>query len=123
MHKTWPRVIVTDVSKLPPPMHRGISRVEGNQNIVKKMQKRNRHNSGGESSLNSTISDKSLEGAAGSQGAVGAGSSGGTLGPFPDACYSVTIPDLSLYHDKGLRDYLERELVEKSTLIALQESG
>ena len=103
-------------------MHRGISRVEGNQNIVKKMQKRNRHNSGGESSLNSTISDKSLEGGAGSQGGLGA-SGGVTLGPFPDACYSVTIPDLSFYQDKGFRDYLERELVEKSTLIALQESG
>ncbi|XP_063710712.1 OTU domain-containing protein 7B-like isoform X3 [Symsagittifera roscoffensis] len=105
-----------DEPRLPPPpaMQRGISRVEDNKGIVKKMHKRNRHNSG-EAALSSlksslsTISDKPTEVSSSPK-------------PFPDACFSITIPDLSMYQ-KGFRDYLERELVEKSTLVALQESG
>lgn len=84
-------------------MQRGISRVEPNTKLVKQIQSRNRHSSGENSQ--SISPDCAIP------------------APFPDnSFYSITIPDLSSF-TKGFRDYLERELIETSTLVALQESG
>ncbi|XP_075253878.1 uncharacterized protein LOC142345620 isoform X2 [Convolutriloba macropyga] len=105
----------------PPSMQRGISRVEGNQGIVKKMHKRNRQNSGDAGGINS-IKSSSISTSISEKSSSEAQGASQLPRPFPDACFSITIPDLSLYQ-KGFREYLERELVEKSTLVALQESG
>ena len=102
-------------------MQRGISRVEGNQGIVKKMHKRNRQNSGDAGGINS-IKSSSISTSISEKSSSEAQGASQLPRPFPDACFSITIPDLSLYQ-KGFREYLERELVEKSTLVALQESG